>query len=46
MPAGFLRDLASLCRAHEVLLVCDEVAVGFGRTGPMFACEHEDVHPT
>ena len=45
MPPGFLRELASLCRAHDVLLICDEVAVGFGRTGPMFACEHEDVTP-
>jgi adenosylmethionine-8-amino-7-oxononanoate transaminase len=44
-PPGYLRGLAELCRAHEVLLVCDEVAVGFGRTGRMFACDHEDVAP-
>ena len=45
MPPGFLRAVAERCRAADVLLVCDEVAVGFGRTGTMFACEHEDVAP-
>ncbi len=44
-PPGFLRRLAELCRAHEVLLVCDEVATGFGRTGTMFAVEQEGVRP-
>ncbi len=45
MPPGFLSRLASLVRAHEALLVADEVATGFGRTGRLFACEHEDVRP-
>lgn len=45
MPAGFLRAVEQLCRAHEVLLFADEVATGFGRTGSMFACEHEGVEP-
>ncbi len=44
-PDGFLKGLESICREHDILLVCDEVAVGFGRTGTMFACEHEDVKP-
>jgi adenosylmethionine-8-amino-7-oxononanoate aminotransferase len=44
-PPGFLASLARLCREHEVLLICDEVATGFGRTGTMFAVEQEDVRP-
>jgi lysine--8-amino-7-oxononanoate aminotransferase len=45
MPAGFVRRVAELCREHDVLFFADEVATGFGRTGTMFACEHEDVGP-
>jgi adenosylmethionine-8-amino-7-oxononanoate aminotransferase len=44
-PDGFLRRLRALCDAHEVLLICDEVATGFGRTGTLFACEQEGVAP-
>ncbi len=44
-PPGFLRAARELCRHHDVLLICDEVATGFGRTGTMFACEQEDVAP-
>jgi adenosylmethionine-8-amino-7-oxononanoate aminotransferase len=44
-PRGFLRRLAELCREHEVLLICDEVATGFGRTGTLFAVEQEEVCP-
>ena len=44
-PPGYLRAMAELCRKHDVLLVCDEVATGFGRTGTMFAVEQEDVSP-
>ncbi len=44
-PPGYLRGLRELCDQHGVLLICDEVATGFGRTGQMFACQHEDVTP-
>jgi adenosylmethionine-8-amino-7-oxononanoate aminotransferase len=44
-PPGFLAEVARLAKAHDVLLIADEVAVGFGRTGRMFACEHENVRP-
>jgi adenosylmethionine-8-amino-7-oxononanoate aminotransferase len=44
-PAGFLRSVRDLATRYNVLLIADEVAVGFGRTGRMFACEHEDAQP-
>src|SRR4051812_43331549 len=44
-PPGYVRAVRDLCDHHGVFLICDEVATGFGRTGRMFACEHEDVSP-
>ncbi len=44
-PVGLLRGIRELTQRYDVLLIADEVAVGFGRTGRMFACEHEDVSP-
>jgi adenosylmethionine-8-amino-7-oxononanoate aminotransferase len=44
-PAGYVRAARDLCARHDVLFIADEVAVGFGRTGTMFACEHENVQP-
>jgi adenosylmethionine---8-amino-7-oxononanoate aminotransferase len=44
-PPGYLRAVRELCDAHGVLLICDEVATGFGRTGSMFACQQEGVTP-
>jgi len=44
-PEGYLRGVRELTRRHDVLLILDEVAVGFGRTGTMFACQQEDVTP-
>jgi adenosylmethionine-8-amino-7-oxononanoate aminotransferase len=44
-PKGWMKAMADVCREHGVLLVADEVITGFGRTGPMFACEAEGVLP-
>ena len=44
-PDGHLRRVAELARAHGALLIADEVATGFGRTGPLFSCQAEDVEP-
>ncbi|MDF1656385.1 MAG: adenosylmethionine--8-amino-7-oxononanoate transaminase [Verrucomicrobiales bacterium] len=44
-PAGMLKSLRKWCDQHGVFLILDEVMTGFGRTGKMFACEHEEVIP-
>ena len=44
-PSGYLSGLRELTRRHDTLLIADEVAVGFGRTGTLFACEREGVSP-
>jgi adenosylmethionine-8-amino-7-oxononanoate aminotransferase len=44
-PPGYLSQVRTLCDRHDVFLICDEVATGFGRTGTMFACEQERVAP-
>lgn len=44
-PEGFLRGVRELCDRHDILMIADEVAVGFGRTGAMFACGREGITP-
>jgi adenosylmethionine-8-amino-7-oxononanoate aminotransferase len=44
-PVGYVKALSEICRKNRILLILDEVATGFGRTGKMFACDHEGVSP-
>ena len=44
-PPGYLKKVRELCNKYNILMIADEVAVGFGKTGKMFACEHEDISP-
>lgn len=44
-PDGYIRETAALCRENHVLFVADEIQTGLGRSGKMFACEWDDVHP-
>lgn len=45
VPKGFLAQLREVCNQYGIVLICDEIQTGFGRTGKMFACEHDHVQP-
>ena len=42
-PAGYLQTIRDLCTQHNIVMIADEIQTGLGRTGALFACEHEDV---
>ena len=44
-PAGYLRAVREICTRHNVLMICDEIQTGLGRTGKLLACDHEGVRP-
>ncbi len=44
-PEGFLKDIRQLCDQHNILFIADEIQTGLGRTGKLFACDHEGVRP-
>lgn len=44
-PEGYLKSVESLCRENNILLIADEIQTGLGRTGELFACQHDDVLP-
>ena len=44
-PAGYLKKVAEICKENNILLIADEIQTGLGRTGKLFAAQHEDVHP-
>ncbi|SDI32601.1 ornithine--oxo-acid transaminase [Natribacillus halophilus] len=44
-PEGYVRDVRALCDETNVLMIADEIQCGLGRTGRMFACDHEDIKP-
>jgi ornithine--oxo-acid transaminase len=44
-PKGYLEEVARICRAYNILLICDEVQTGLGRTGRLLACQHDGVTP-